>query len=197
MAATAAAALVQLAAELRAEDSVISAHVLEPAAPAALGILAGSGPRTRARSAAYAAIVECVREGYLLHYGRPRLLAPPDPDLALLAGDYLYAKGLERLAAIGDQESVGELSDLITLSAQLHAVEDGGQEVAAPLWLASAVAVAAGASAAHERAKREIGAGGPVEPLLTVARESAAAAALGEQLAQASEAVGFAPSHLG
>ncbi len=44
-----------------------------------------------------------------------------DDDLALLAGDYLYARGLERLAALGDLEAVRELSDLISLVAQLHA----------------------------------------------------------------------------
>ena len=47
-------------------------------------------------------MVEAVREGYLLHYGEPRLLAGHDADLALLAGDYLYALGLDRLAALGD-----------------------------------------------------------------------------------------------
>ena len=63
-------------------------------------------------------MVEAVREGYLLHYGEPRMLAGHDPDLALLAGDYLYALGLERLAALGDPEAVRELSDLISLCAQ-------------------------------------------------------------------------------
>ena len=58
-------------------------------------------------------MVEAVREGYLLHYGEPRLLAGHDPDLALLAGDYLYALGIERLAALGDAEAVLELADLI------------------------------------------------------------------------------------
>ena len=51
-------------------------------------------------------MVEAVREGYLLHYGEPRLLAGHDADLALLAGDYLYALGIERLAALGDPEAV-------------------------------------------------------------------------------------------
>ena len=43
--------------------------------------------------------VETIYEGYLLHYGRPRLFAPPDEDVALLLGDYLYAHGLVRIAA--------------------------------------------------------------------------------------------------
>ena len=33
--------------------------------------------------------VETIYEGYLVHYGRPRLFAPPDDDIALLLGDYL------------------------------------------------------------------------------------------------------------
>src|SRR6266571_7757734 len=34
--------------------------------------------------------IETIYEGYLLHYGRPRLFAPADGDTALLLGDYLY-----------------------------------------------------------------------------------------------------------
>ena len=36
-----------------------------------------------------------------LHYGRPRLFAPPTATRALLLGDYLYAHGLVRIAAHG------------------------------------------------------------------------------------------------
>ena len=83
-----------------------------------------------------------------------------DPDLALLAGDYLYALGLERLAALGDLDAVRELSDLISLAAQIH---DGSRtpEAAAPaakaLWLSSAAAIGAGASTAHDEAKAKLG----------------------------------------
>ena len=72
-----------------------------------------------ARPAEYALVVEAVREGYLLHYGEPRLLAGHDPDLALLAGDYLYALGLDRLAALGDTRAVAILADLISTCARL------------------------------------------------------------------------------
>ena len=44
----------------------------------------------------YAVGLETIYEGYLLHYGRPRLFAPPDRDTSLLLGDYLYAHGLVR-----------------------------------------------------------------------------------------------------
>lgn len=84
-------------------------------------------------------VLEAVHEGYLMHYGRPRAFAGLDPDLALLAGDALYALGLERLAAGGDLEAVAELSDLISLSAQAQA--EGEPELADALWEASARAL--------------------------------------------------------
>jgi hypothetical protein len=129
-------ALRDLAAQLRAEDTPISPHVIDPAAPASLGILAAAGPRTGADPGEYALVVEAVHEGYLLHYGEPRLLAGHDADLALLAGDYLYALGLGRLAALGDERAVGILSDLISRCAQLHTEGDPGEIPS--LWEAAA-----------------------------------------------------------
>jgi hypothetical protein len=111
-------ALEALAEQLRAEDTPISPHVVDPAEPPTLGELAGGGE--------YALVVEAVREGYLLHYGEPRLLAGHDADLALLAGDYLYALGLDRLAALGDTRAVAILADLISTCARLHAEGDTG-----------------------------------------------------------------------
>lgn len=98
-----------LAAQLRAEDTPISPHVIDPPEEAAFA------PRGK-----YAFVLEAVREGYLLHYGEPRLLAGHDADLALLAGDYLYALGIERLASSGDTDAVLLLADLISTCAQLH-----------------------------------------------------------------------------
>jgi hypothetical protein len=65
--------------------------------------------------------LETVYEGYLAHYGRPRLFEPPDHDTALLLGDYLYAHGLVRIAASGDVDAVRELAELISLCAHLRA----------------------------------------------------------------------------
>ena len=135
-----AAALHALASQLREEDTPISAHVIDPAAPPALGLLAAAGPRTTAAPGEYSLVVEAVREGYLLHYGEPRLLAGHDDDLALLAGDYLYALGLDRLAALGDTAAVAILADLIGRCARLHA--EGGQNSIPELWHAAATAIA-------------------------------------------------------
>jgi hypothetical protein len=81
-------------------------------------------------------VLEAVYEGYLLHYGEPRLFAGMDPDLRLLAGDALYALGLARLAESGDLPAVAELSDLISRSAQAQA--EGRGDEAEALWDASA-----------------------------------------------------------
>jgi hypothetical protein len=80
--------------------------------------------------------LEAVYEGFLLHYGNPRAFAGMDPDLRLLAGDTLYALGLDRLAHDGDLEAVAELSDLITRCAQAQA-EGRGDQIE-PLWEATA-----------------------------------------------------------
>ncbi len=128
-----------LAAQLREEDTPISPHVVEPAEEPALGLLAAAGPSAAAAPGEYALVVEAVREGYLLHYGEPRLLAGHDDDLALLAGDYLYALGLERLAALGDAAAVAVLAELIGRCAQLHA--EGREDEAPELWHAAALAI--------------------------------------------------------
>ena len=91
------------------------------------GLLTAAGPRSAAAPGEYALVVESVREGYLLHYGSSRLLQGHDADLALLAGDYLYALGLERLAALGDTEAVALLAELIGRCAQLHAEGRDGE----------------------------------------------------------------------
>jgi hypothetical protein len=124
---------------LREGDTPIAAHVVEPKEEAVFGPLAASGPRAAAAPGEYALVVESVREGYLLHYGEPRLLAGHDDDLALLAGDYLYALGIERLARLGDPAAVRELGELIADCAQLHTE---GREAAAPdRWQAAARAI--------------------------------------------------------
>ena len=127
-----AVALRLLAAQLREENTPISAHVVDSAEEPVFGLLVAEGPHASAAPTEYALVVEAVREGYLLHYGEPRLLAGHDPDLALLAGDYLYALGIEHLAALGNAEATHRLADLISLCAQLH-TEDREDEIS-PAW---------------------------------------------------------------
>jgi len=69
----------------------------------------------------YALGLETIYEGYLVHYGTPRLFDPQDPDIALLLGDYLYAHGLVRVAELGDVEAIRELAELISRCAHLRA----------------------------------------------------------------------------
>ncbi|HET7120704.1 MAG TPA: hypothetical protein VFI17_05590 [Solirubrobacterales bacterium] len=134
-------ALTALAAQLREEETPISPHVVDPAEPPRLGELASAGPGAAAAPGEYAFVVEAVREGYLLHYGEPRLLAGHDSDLALLAGDYLYALGLDRLARLGDTAAVAVLADLISRCARLQA--EGEADRIPPLWQAAAEQIAA------------------------------------------------------
>jgi hypothetical protein len=189
--------LAPLAALLR-EDPVISSHVRDSTEEPALGELAAAGPRAADARGAYNMLFEAIREGYLLHYGTSRLLEGADADLRLLTGDYLYALGLERLAAHGDLPAVRELADLISLSAQLHSGDDDEATEEPPavagLWLASAVAVGAGATDRHQQAKRGIreGEANAAEMLVAAARERAEVAGIGDALARAADSIGFA-----
>lgn len=111
--------------------------------------------RSRPDAAELALVMESILEGYLLHYGRPRLVVTPDEDLRLLAGDHLYALGLSRLAQLGDLDAVRALADLITSCARAHAQERDRAavaEVAAGLWLLAALAVGAGRWPGYEQA---------------------------------------------
>jgi hypothetical protein len=114
-------ALRALADQLRSEETPISPHVVDP----------GEG-QAFAPAGEHTLTIEAVREGYLLHYGESRLLAGHDADLALLAGDYLYALGIERLATRGDTVAVHLLADLISACAQLHA--EGREDQVAGRW---------------------------------------------------------------
>ncbi len=194
-----AGALNEVAEAVRADDTLLSALLREPAATAALGGLAAAGPRAAGAEADYAFVIEAVREGYLLHYGEPRILGgerdPVEPDLALLGGDHLYALGLERLAGLGDLEAVRELSDLISLCAVAHADGPADNRTAGALWLAAAVAVGAGASERHETAKARLRADGPgaevAAALESAATQVAAEAGITSALAEAADSIDF------
>lgn len=184
-------ALRGLAAELRDGDPLVAGCVSDPDATPTLAPLAAAGPRSRGRAGEYALIVEAVREGYLLHYGDPRIVVGADPDLALLAGDYLYALGIGRLAALGDLLAVRELADLISISAQLQG--EGRAESAEALWLGAVVAIGCGPSPAHEEAKLALREGEPEAggAMREAARRAGAEHGLEEPLGRAFDAVGF------
>lgn len=88
------------------------------------------------------AAAELVREGYLLHYGESRWYAIDDRDLALLAGDRMYASGLAVLADAGDTEAVRALAQLIAGCAEAHAVGDSAR--ADHLWRSTLAMLAPG-----------------------------------------------------
>jgi len=192
--------LAPLAALLRDGENVIAPHVVDSGEEPALGALAAAGPRAAEAPEEYLLLVEAIREGYLLHYESPRLIQGADSDLRLLAGDYLYALGLERLAARGDLEAVGELADLISLAAKIHAEGEPGtaDDMLRALWLAGTVAVAAGASPEHLEAKEALRAAAPGagDSLAAAAAETALETGLADPLAHAAEAIGFAPERL-
>ncbi len=77
-------------------------------------------------------VIEAVNEGWRLHAEDPehppRVVLTDDPDLALLAGDRLYALGLARLAELGDLQSVAVLTDVIATTARARV--EGRPEVA-------------------------------------------------------------------
>jgi hypothetical protein len=72
--------------------------------------------------------IESIYEGYLLHYGRPRLFSPSDRDGAILLGDYLYAHGLVRITDLGDVDAVERLAELLSLCAHLRAEGRGSED---------------------------------------------------------------------
>jgi hypothetical protein len=121
--------------------------------------LAAQGPRTAPLREEYELLVEAIYEGYLLHYGAPRVLRAPDADMRVLAGDRLYAIGLARLVDLGDTSAVAELADTISLSALAQGA--GKHELADAVWAAGARAVGWGSSEQHGRAKELVAIGAP------------------------------------
>jgi hypothetical protein len=121
--------------------------------------------------------LETIYEGYLLHFGTPRLFTPTDHDNALLLGDYLYAHGLVRIAAFHEVGAVTDLAELISLCAQVRA---GGLDGDGAAWAASAALLGRGRLAAARDALRL---GDDDVPLLALARDAAGADAVERALA--------------
>lgn len=184
-------ALYEVVESLRDPETVITPHLCEPTVRPVLGKLAASGPRSARAPGEYGAVVESVLEGYLLHHGIPRLMAGHDGDLALLAGDYLYALGLERLARLDDTPAVEQLSDLISLAAESRA--EGLDSCLDALWLAGTVAVACGASPEIKAAKQALHGrdSGAEQALLEAAEITAERSGMGSAFGATKNAIDF------
>jgi hypothetical protein len=168
---------------LAREGEAIAPALAAPGAEDVIGPLVcacaarGEGHENARPAAELALVMESILEGYLLHYGRSRLVDTADEDLRLLAGDHLYAVGLSHLARLGDLEAVRALADLITLCARAHADAGGNggpPGVPAALWLLSALAVGGGSWPQYQRSLEAAhqGRAGPAD-LLSVARRRA------------------------
>ena len=128
--------------------------------------------------------LETIYEGYLVHYGRARLFSPVDRTTVLLLGDYLYAHGLVRVAAVASAAAVADLAELISLCAQLRAEEGIGDGAA---WAATAALLG---DARLGPAREALRGGRDQEPLLALAREAAGAENVGAALTAHSRRVG-------
>ena len=119
------APLERLAAFLRDEGGLLGQAATEPAAAAA-------SPHAEAAGGERAYAVAAIREGHELHGGGGRVVATHDPDLALLAGDRLYALGLAELAAAGDLVGVRAMAEVIAASAAARGA--GDEQAAEAAW---------------------------------------------------------------
>jgi hypothetical protein len=178
-------ALAQLRDLVAAEGGELAAALATEPATEVFGPLVAASARCRERAGAYALLIESILEGYLVHYQRPRLIEPPDADLRLLAGDYLYALGLARLAALGDLPAVCELADVIALCGQAHAGEQQAQDAPRAIWALGALGVAGGRWDEGDGAKQRLREERPDAPAAALEAALRRAADLGiEQEAQ-------------
>ncbi|MEX0993106.1 MAG: hypothetical protein WDZ37_03830 [Solirubrobacterales bacterium] len=159
------AALDALRDVVEGEGPPLADALVEPAGPEGLwGSLVAAGKRAQARRAQYALLTESIYEGYLLHYLQGRLIDTDDGDLLLLGGDFLYAYGLTRLAALDDVDAIADFADLIALCAQLHAPGSDGRpdrELAGALWALTSLAVGSGRWPEYEHARELVRIGDP------------------------------------
>jgi hypothetical protein len=110
--------------------------------------------------------LETIYEGYLLHYGRSRLFAPPDDDVTLLLGDALLAHGLVRISATGSMDAVADLGELLSLCTQARADGRTGDGAA---WAATAAHLGGGGLDEARQALREERDPAPLERLARAA----------------------------
>lgn len=93
----------------------------------------------------YHLALEYIYEGYLLHYGKSRLLEPDATAFNLLAGDYMFARGLDRIALLEDLACIRMLADLVSLCSYVHC-ERLDPRLALEAWAATTLCLARHAS---------------------------------------------------
>jgi hypothetical protein len=128
----------------------------------------------------FALATETIYEGYLLHYGRPRLFSPSDDDTAVLLGDYLYAHGLVRLSRLSDVAAVADLAELISLCTQLRA-ERASPAADGAAWAATSALLGSG-NGRLDRARAALRLDQDAGPLEALAAEAAGEPALAAAL---------------
>lgn len=89
--------------------------------------------------------LEYIFEGFLLHFGRNRLLKPDENNFYLLAGDYMYARGISAIAGLEDLVCVRELAELIQLCSFIHG-EKRDPALALSAWAVTTLRLAARSS---------------------------------------------------
>jgi len=98
--------------------------------------------------------IEYIFEGYLLHFGRSRLLTPTADDFSLLAGDAMYARGLTIIAELEDLYCIEALAGLIRRCSYVHC-ENNEPSRAMVLWALTTLDLAARATGESATASRD------------------------------------------
>jgi hypothetical protein len=166
-----------IAAEAKRESDLWSSALLPEAERQLVAVFSPlSDPR-------FALGLETIYEGYLLHYGHPRLFASPDRDTTVLLGDYLYAHGLVRIAELGDVAVVSDLAELLSLCAQLRAEAAADRPVPDAVVWAATVALLGSGDARLPAARERLRDRGDADGLSRLAAEVAGKEAVARALA--------------
>lgn len=158
----------QVRSQIAADSGLLNNRMTpQPGPEAATGFsalfAAAAHALTGAAREPYLFSLEYIFEGYLLHYGRSRVLLPADTGFSLLAGDYMYAQGLSRISQLGDAVPIRLLAGLVSLCSFIEC-EKIEAVLALEAWSATSLSLAA-------HALDPGGAGGMAEELMDPARD--------------------------
>lgn len=146
-------ALATIRASIAADDPLFASNLGEtpagghPPGFADLFLIAAGSSVTGEQD--YLLALEYTFEGYLLHYGKSRLLAAVPDDLALLAGDYMFARGINHLTVRGSLTGIHLLAQLISFCSLVHC-EGHDRSLAADAWALTALRLAQIAGSSDE-----------------------------------------------